>query len=222
MPHRRSQPNPLQALRRLRRPQAVWLSLLASITVVGGALVLLDDGPAPRASGLALVAPTRAPGASIEAVFATRAALGHDRWQRIVIHHSGSSFGSAQTIAAEHEARNLRGLGHHFVIGNGAGAGDGELYVGFRWLDQLPGAHAAGPEAEWNNLHAISICLVGDGDRKLFSEAQMRRMLELVAALQREFRIPDDQVVLHRDLAATSSPGRFFPEAAMRERLAAR
>ena len=64
-----------------------------------------------------------------------------------MIHQSGSAYGKPSTIEAEHVAQNLRGLGHHFVIGNGSGMDDGEVHVGYRWLDQLPGAHAAGTEA---------------------------------------------------------------------------
>lgn len=210
----------LAALLKLRRPQVVWLSLLASMTVVGGLLLALDGRPAPQVRGLALAAPSRAPAAaSIEAVFSTRAPLDRARWQRIVIHHSGAAYGSPASIASEHESRNLKGLGYHFVIGNGSGSGDGELYVGYRWLDQLPGAHCAGPESEWNNLHSIGICLVGDGDRRAFTPAQMRRLLELTSALTRELEIPADGVMLHRDLAGTSSPGRLFAETELRSSL---
>ncbi|TVQ61042.1 MAG: N-acetylmuramoyl-L-alanine amidase [Phycisphaerales bacterium] len=207
-------------LARLRRPQVVWLSLLASMTLVGGGLVALEGPRSPRSDGLALVAPGRTPSATgIEAVFRTRSELDRDRWARIVIHDSGSHYGSPESIASVHESRNMRGLGYHFVIGNGAGAGDGELFVGYRWLDQLPGAHAGGPDAEWHNQRAIGICLVGDGDRRPFSRAQMQRLADLVAALSRELGIPADQVVLHREIAPTSSPGRLFPESALRERL---
>ena len=207
-------------LSRLGRPQAVWLSLLASMTLVGGALVALEGPRSPRSDGLALAAPSRAPNAAgIEAIFRTRSGLDRERWARIVIHDSGSHYGSPDTIASMHDARNMRGLGFHFVIGNGTGSGDGELFVGYRWLDQLPGAHAGGPDAEWHNQRSIGICLVGDGDRRTFTSAQVQRLADLVAALSNELGIPPEQVVLHRQIAPTSSPGRLFPEAALRERL---
>lgn len=205
---------------RLGRAQVVWLSLLAAMTATGGALLALDGRPAPRADGIALAAPVRATeAASLESVFTTRRPLDKDAWKRIVIHHSGASYGSPELLAAAHEAKRLKGLGYHFVIGNGNGSGDGELYVGFRWLDQLPGAHAMGAEGEWHNLHSIGICLIGDGDRKPFTEAQMRRLSELVAALSREFGIAERDVVLHSQIAPTSSPGRLFQDASLRQRL---
>lgn len=212
----------LSALRGLSRPQAVWLSLLASMTLGGGALLAIDAPRAGAGKAIALAAATSpAQTPDIAAIFQRiEAPLDTKRWQRVVIHHSATPFGSAETIGAQHTAQGLQGLGYHFVIGNGQGAEDGELFVGRRWLEQLPGAHVAGPQAPWNNQHAIGICLVGDGDRRSFTPAQLARLGELVAALCRELDIPESQVVLHRDLAPTSSPGRLFPEAALRARIA--
>lgn len=208
-------------LRGLSRTQVVWLALLGAMTMGGGALLAVD-GPRSGASIALAATNTEADAPTIASIFQRLdAPLDRQRWQRIVIHHSGAPFGSAETIGAEHTARGLQGLGYHFVIGNGQGAGDGELFVGRRWLQQLPGAHVAGPSAPWNNEHAIGICLVGDGDRRAFTPAQLARLSELVSSLCAQLGIPEDQVMLHRDLAPTSSPGRMFPEAALRASLAA-
>jgi hypothetical protein len=214
-------PGLLSFIRGLTRPQVVWLSLLIAMTGFGGLLLAIDAPNAGSARSIALAAsigPANAP--AIASIFErVDAPLATERWQRIVIHHSAAPFGSAETIAAEHTARGLQGLGYHFVIGNGQGSEDGELFVGRRWLEQLPGAHVAGSNAPWNNEHAIGICLVGDGDRREFTPAQLARMTELVAALCDQLGIPESQVRLHRDLAPTSSPGRLFPEAALRAQL---
>ena len=77
-----------------------------------------------------------------------------------VVFGAGSGLGFALAIVAmagvrekmkySHVPDGLKGLGYHFVIGNGRGISDGELYVGYRWLDQLAGAHAAGANgANW-------------------------------------------------------------------------
>jgi len=207
----------------LRRRRLVWVTLLAAMTGVGGMLAVLQGEKAPRLDGVALAAavPAEGPTATINSVFNTRSPLASGQWLGVVIHDSGSSSGSAATIAADHESKGLLGLGHHFVIGNGRGSDDGELYVGYRWLDQLPGAHAAGPDQDIYNRRYIGVCLVGDGDRKPFSEAQMTRLVELVGALTVELGIPADQVILHRDIAATTSPGRFFSEATLRRAISA-
>jgi len=204
-----------------RRTKIVWAALVLAMTGVGGGLFVLQDG-APGPGGLT-VAPllARTPNASLEVVFNTKVPENHDRFRAIMIHDSGSHYGKPSTIAAEHRAMNLRGLGHHFLIGNGNGMEDGELHVGYRWLEQLPGAHAAGPDAAWYNLHAISICLIGDGDRRPFTEIQMRRLTQLVAALADEYDIPDERIVLHSETAGPGDPGRFFPAEVFRERLRA-
>lgn len=198
----------------------MWGALVLAMTAVGGSLWLLDGGRPPRIDGLRLPALVAAAGpASIDRIFDTRVPMESAPWQAIVIHHSGSTYGSAESIERDHKAMNLSGLGYHFVIGNGSGAGDGELHVGYRWLDQLPGAHTAGQYGEWYNRNAIGICLVGDGDRRAFSDTQIARLVQTVQALQRRLGIPAQNVILHSDVTRTSSPGKLFPVAAFREQL---
>lgn len=200
-----------------RRARIVWVSFLASMTAVGGLLMLLDKGKVPRTDGLTLSPLAVASGVggsgATDPVFETRRPLDNNRWQAIVIHASGSLTGSPASIEREHEARSLKGLGHHFIIGNGRGMEDGQVYLGFRWRDQLPGAHAAGPDGDWYNHHAISICLVGDGDRKPFTPAQLRELSELTQTLCKKLGIPESRVLLHSQIAKVNDPGKLFPAA---------
>jgi hypothetical protein len=204
-----------------KRTQIVWGSLVTSMTLVGGMLWLMDGAKSPRVDGWSMpaLAAASAP-SSIESVFQTRDQIQPNRWTSIVIHHSGSTVGSPATIEAQHLAMNLKGLGYHFVIGNGRGTPDGQIHVGYRWLDQLPGAHVGGPSAEVLNREAIGICLVGNGDRAEFTDAQITRLLDLTTALASELNIPADRIYLHSDVARTSNPGRLFPGAAFREQIA--
>ena len=203
------------------RSRVVWGSFAVAMTTVGGLFWVLQGGPAPRLDGLALTPMVAAAGpSSIEAVFKTRAAIQPKRWQAIVIHHSGSLYGTPGTIETQHRAMNINGLGYHFVLGNGSGMEDGEVHVGYRWLDQLPGAHVSGPKGDWYNRNSVGICLVGDGRRRGFSDQQMRRLVQLVSAVAEELQIPADHIYLHSDLTSTEDPGRMFPEAAFREQLA--
>jgi hypothetical protein len=203
------------------RSKAVWGAFALSMSTVGGLLWLLQGGAAAQMQGLSLPPMVAAAGSSsIDGIFKTRQMLTPARWQAIVIHHSGSPVGSPGTIDAQHKAQGLDGLGFHFVIGNGSGFRDGEIQVGYRWLDQFPGAHVGGPGGDWYNHHAIGICLVGDGSRRPFTDQQASRLVDLVSALARKLEIPPERIYLHSELAATESPGRFFPEAAFREQLA--
>lgn len=203
-----------------RRAKIVWASLVGSMTAVTALLMALDHGSPARLDGIALpaMAATRS-NVSIEAVFQTRAPVEDGQWLAIVIDHTGSPFGTPASIDAEHKAMGLKGLGYDFVIGNGQGMGDGEIHVGERWLEQVPGAHTAGPDGDWYNRHAIGIAMVGDGTRRGFSQLQMTRLLDLVSALAREYHIPPERIVLHSDVAPVAGPGRYFPAASLREQV---
>lgn len=154
------------------------------------------------------------------AVFHTGVGIDRERWTGIVIHHSGKPAGDPESVTRRHLSMGLQGLGYHFLIGNGNGLGDGVVHVGYRWDDQLPGAHVAGPAGLTHNQHSIGICLIGNGDRREFTEAQMTQLITLIRRLQQKLRIPADQVSLHRDLASgVSSPGRFFSAARLQEQM---
>jgi hypothetical protein len=205
----------------LSRTKVVWGALALSMTCVGGLLMLSDATPRP-AQALPVAAERAERSTGLDALFQTSAPLDAERWTGIVIHHSGEPSGSAASIGDDHQARGLRGLGYHFVIGNGRGAGDGAIHAGYRWDAQLPGAHVTGPDADAHNRRTIGICLVGDGDAKAFSERQLASLIALVDRLREECGLDVDDVHLHTDLAPTASPGRLFPAAAFRAMLRTR
>ncbi|GJM18420.1 MAG: hypothetical protein DHS20C14_06330 [Phycisphaeraceae bacterium] len=202
-----------------RRTRTVWAALVGSMTA-GGALLFALAGPGPAGSGagvsLTPLASTATP-STVESIFSTRQPIEQARWTEIVIHHSGSPAGGPADIESQHRSMGLVGLGYHFVVGNGSGMGEGEIHVGYRWLEQLPGAHVAGSAGAKHNQTSIGICLVGDGDRRAFSPEQLRRTAQLVAALCDRFDLDPADVVQHADLAPTTSPGRLFPQAAFYE-----
>ncbi len=204
-----------------RRTGIVWGSFLASMTMVTGMLALSDRGAGAGfrfpAANTSLVSDTRAP----DPILRTDGPLNRDRWRSVIIHHSGELAGNPETIRRLHVAHGARSMGYHFVVGNGNQMGDGVIHVGERWIGQLPGWHAVGPDAEFYNQHAIAICLVGNGDRREFTDRQRTQLIRLVRRLQQELGIPPSAVRLHRDVAGglTSSPGRFFPTAELEQQL---
>ncbi len=202
----------------LSRTKTVWSVLAVAMTVVGGLLVLSDSSP-QQARALPAAARAADTPQTLDTLMSPTAAIEDGRWAGIVIHHSGDRSGSGASIAEDHRGKGLRGLGYHFVIGNGRGADDGSVHAGYRWDDQLPGAHAIGPNAEEHNLSSIAICLVGDGDSSSFTEAQLASLVALVERLQRTCDIADDRVYLHADIAPIASPGRLFPSVAFRAML---
>ncbi|MGD9645231.1 MAG: N-acetylmuramoyl-L-alanine amidase [Pirellulales bacterium] len=135
-------------------------------------------------------------------------------WKQIVIHHSASAAGSVASIDAEHRRRvdadgqPWLGIGYHFVIGNGNGMSDAEIEPTFRWLEQLPGAHAGVADA---NATGIGICLIGNFDDAPPTPRQLDAAVRLTRALAAEYDIAPTDIRRHGDLKATACPGREFP-----------
>lgn len=203
------------------RTKVVWGVLGIGMTLGIGVLSALDSGNATRTGGRSLtplMGIERTVG--MESIFQTSNPIEEFRWDSIVIVHSGQPAGSPADIAQEHKSLGYDGLGFHFVIGNGKRMGDGEIHVGYRWLDQQAGADLSGINSGFNSSNAIEICLVGDGDRRPFSEEQLYRLAQLVDSLSDELGIGADSIHLHKDLAGTSSPGQFFPRAQFDDLLA--
>ena len=157
---------------------------------------------------------------SIDSVFkSTQVPIHPKRWQAIVIHHSGQPFGNQETIGHQHQAEGKGGLTYHFVLGNGDQAEDGEIQMGYRWNLQINGYHGESENAKWLDRNAIDICLVGDGNMTAPTELQMRQLVKLVTALQKELNIPAESVFLNSAITSSSSPGRFFPSSEFRSQL---
>ncbi len=203
-----------------RRTQCVLAAFAVGMTVVMGLLAL--DTPRP-AGGFPLTKITTLedrPESARDLLFSAGAALDRDRWSGIVIHHLGEPFGTPESIHRQHLSWGYQGLGYHFLVGNGNGLANGEIHVGYRWIEQLPGAHVVGDAGRAHNERSIGICLVGNGDRQPYSDRQIRHLVRLVQRLQQACDIPAEAVHLHADLATgLTSPGRLFPEADFRAQL---
>lgn len=237
-----------------RRARVVWTSLITASTVVCGLLLLsqrqdaatpvamtitaLPGTPGTASSRLgtepAVVVGTSLPGmvTSDRSIAPRNTPLEPGQWSAIVIHHSGSVAGSAESISRQHVADGLAGLGHHFIIGNGNGMGDGAIHVGYRWDRQLPGAHLGtealrassvtrpvGLSSDELRHHSVSVCLVGHGDRREFTPRQMRELLDLVVKLQRELGISRERVFLASDFQGMDGPGAHFESAWLESQL---
>ena len=191
-----------------RRTFVVLASLIGSMTLASGVLMLLKPGGSSSSRLLSLSA-VGEPGIVRDDPLETSAKLEPGRWLAIVIHDSGLPSGSARTLDERHRRAGLGGLGYHFVIGNGHGSGDGQLETGRRWREQLDGAHSGGPRGRWYNEHAIGICLVGDGDRSAPTSAQLEQLVRLVRQLQSRLGIAAENVRLRYGSSEVSQRGRF-------------
>lgn len=135
-------------------------------------------------------------------------------WKYIVIHHTATSTGSVESIHQTHLARldadgkPWRGIGYHFVIGNGHGMPDGHIEATFRWRDQIDGAHAG--DATYNT-QGIGVCLIGNFEQDPPTEAQLEALATLTRSLTAEYDIPPQNIKGHCDVKSTACPGRYFP-----------
>lgn len=132
------------------------------------------------------------------------------RWKYIVVHHSASEIATPSAMDNAHRARGWDELGYHFVIGDGHGYPDGQVFIGPRWKKQKWGAHCKTPGAEYNQ-HGIGICLMGNLDNHKPTERQMQSLARLTAFLEHQCGIPPDRVLTHGGIThKTQCPGRHF------------
>lgn len=203
--------------RTTKRTLVVWGVFAAATALAVGALQWTGGPAAAQAERVERPQPAATAGSlptlSVTPRFAD---LDRRRWTAIVIHHSGTPGGDAASLERRHLQEGLTGLGYHFIIGNGQGLDDGQVVVGYRWDRQLAGAHvalSAGERAAFLNEHSVAICLIGNGERRPFTDRQIRELAELVRQLQATLGIPAREVHLHSTLSGVPSPGRFFPAA---------
>ena len=132
-------------------------------------------------------------------------------WKHIVIHHTATPSATPGGIDRFHrERRHMEnGMAYHFLIGNGRGMGDGEIYIGDRWKKQIQGGHLA---SEKLNMSSIGICLVGNFESKPPTERQMKSLDALIRKLRQQTGLAKSAVTTHRSIHPrhTSCPGKHF------------
>jgi hypothetical protein len=184
-----------------------------------------DPAPAPvplRTLPIAAAAPSAAPSSAVADPRWTPLAPTERSWRWIVLHHSDDRSGCAAKYHRQHLAQGWEhGLGYHFVIGNGTESGDGQVEVGQRWSGQIHGAHAKTPDNCFNE-QGVGVCLVGDFEHGTGrpTRSQMDALVRLCRWLMERYSIPAERVVGHSDCKATDCPGKNFPWAELRRRLA--
>ena len=126
----------------------------------------------------------------------------------IIIHHSLTPDGdtvSWNAIRTYHLSLGWAEIGYHFGIETIKG--HDEIFMG-RMPDQ-PGAHC---KQQAMNFRSLGICLVGDYDATIPTDAKLTLLAKLTRSLQAIYKIPSDKVRMHREFATYKScPGKLFP-----------
>lgn len=183
--------------------------MVGCLGLTSALLMVLAPAPLKPDSSSTLFAADQ--GNGLEVIFDTRVPTRGGAWRFIYIHQSASSEGNALSLAGP------KGLRDHFVIGNGAGAVDGEIQIGQLWNHQQPALPPAGTSAI--DPGAISIVLVGDFEHASPTSMQMRRLTQLISALQARFRIPAESVTWVGPTGGPAGVGKYFPADALRSQL---
>lgn len=134
----------------------------------------------------------------------------------IIIHHSATAQGDAETFRRNHKAKGWRDVGYHYVVSNGTYKPDGLVETGRTEAEN--GAHC---DADRMNSRSIGICLVGNFDVDKPTAAQMTSLEKLCRDIMTRHKIHVSKVLGHGEVkgAATNCPGKNFDMAAFRKRL---
>ncbi len=149
------------------------------------------------------------------------------RWKTVVVHHSGSPNSSPQSMHEYHLRRGWsRGLGYHFVIGNGVAYPDGKVFVGPRWKRQTNGAHCksspgryfgAWRGSNYFNTHGIGICLIGNFENSSPTSRQLAALAQLIQFLCAKAGIDRSEIHGHGEVTQqTACPGKRLNMAQVR------
>lgn len=120
------------------------------------------------------------------------------RTEGIILHHYAiKGEASVQAVHESHKKRGWAGIGYHYVVNK-----DGRVYIG-RPEDMI-GAHAEG-----HNSYSIGIAAQGDYSTETMPEVQKQAIIDLIADIKS--RRGNLYVKGHRDVNATSCPGKNYP-----------
>lgn len=123
----------------------------------------------------------------------------------IILHHAAASKCTAQDVHRWHLSNGWVGMGYHYFIRK-----DGRIYRGRP--EMTIGAHT-----EDYNTRGIGICCEGDFSTEKMPVAQKTALIWLIKDIKSRTGI--STIKMHRDLNATSCPGKKFPEREIRAAL---
>ncbi len=178
------------------QPRVVKVLAALLISMTTGAVVLMALGDNPPSKPLfCLSAYYRLD--SVDHALRCRIDSSRSHWSSIDIAFSGTKGGNIQRLATVRGLTNPADLDCHFLVGNGVGAGDGEIQTTENWLSQC----RIRPAAAWRgDEQTIRICLVGNGVSSLPTDYQLKRLEMLLESLGRKFDISPEAVHLPRDV----------------------
>lgn len=121
--------------------------------------------------------------------------------EMIVVHHSAATENQTiKSIEDYHLSLGWEGVGYQYLITK-----YGEVYQGRP--EYYHGAHTTG-----HNNDSIGICLVGNFDISLPTEAQKNALVSLIGDIQERYNIGIDKIYPHRKFANKTCFGKLLPD----------
>jgi N-acetyl-anhydromuramyl-L-alanine amidase AmpD len=138
------------------------------------------------------------------------------RWNYIIVHHSGGSYGHIPFLQKVHRNRQahdpIDAIPYHYIIGNGNGLALGEVASDWRQRYNLWGAHMSARNMD-RNFRGIGICLIGNYESEQVPARQYGALVRLTRDLMLRYSIPVENVTGHGWTPGeqTKCPGKNFP-----------
>lgn len=127
--------------------------------------------------------------------------------RQLTVHHSGAPLRDNRRApdrvrSAQHYHQRVKGwpdIAYHFLID-----GDGQVYEG-RPLDARGDSHT-----RYDTSGHFLVCIIGDYDQQLVGSAPLEALARLLAWAAVRFQVSPATIRGHRELAATSCPGKHL------------
>ncbi|MBX7059050.1 MAG: N-acetylmuramoyl-L-alanine amidase [Leptospirales bacterium] len=143
------------------------------------------------------------------------------RFRYIVVHHTVGVSGNLAYFRRIHmEERHWSDIAYHFVVNNGTyNTSMGEIEESNLWKERAPN-HST--RIWYMNYFGIAVVMVGNFDRRPPPARQLDAAVGLLARLAREYDIPPDRIVGHREVQQTGCPGKYVDMVELRRLVAER
>ena len=171
------------------RVTKILLSLVISMTV--GAVILMALEDKSISGGTFSLASYSALG-SIKQAIVSESTTSVRQWERIEVFYSRTSGGNLDQLASLNGLMSPEDVNFHFLICNGLGGIDGQIFTTEKWLRQWSSL----PGGSWNGTErTIRICVIASGTGNPPTGSQLTRTAELIETLLRKFHIDRENII---------------------------
>ncbi len=126
------------------------------------------------------------------------------RWRYIILHHTAADIGNMEFYRRLHEQR-WGDLAYHIVVNNGANnTVIGEIEMSQRWINRQ---HHYSTQKTYLNYFGIAVVLVGNFELHDVPAVQKEALINLLSNLAKEYDIPPQRIIGHREVQNTRCPG---------------